>query len=183
VPLIVAGPDAFAAQHALVAVEGDVGAAVVDRVDVILLAQPPRLEARFQEGGDAVQLAFAVLWAVLAVDGMRCHQQLERHALQLANVRRVGANDHVLSYVLCARRRRFGTSLYLHQAQAAAGMGRDITYSAEVRYVDARIQRGEEQLLALFRLHGCPIDGEVYLLFSGHWSLSSRACARLAAAR
>ena len=62
-------------------------------------------------------------------------------------------------------------------------MRRDITYSAEVWYVDTRVQRGKEQLLALFRLHGGPVDGKVYRFFSGHVSLSSRVWARLAAAR
>ena len=74
-------PNTFAAEDTFVAVEGDVGMAVVDREITLLFAQLSRLEARLEKGGDAVQLAFAVLGAVLAVDCVRCHDQLEGHAL------------------------------------------------------------------------------------------------------
>jgi hypothetical protein len=124
-----------------------------------------------------------VLGAVFTVDCVRCHDQLERHALQLANARRIGAYDHALGQVLCASRRRFGMSLYLNKAQAASGMWCDIAYRAQVRYVDTRVKRGEEQLIALFRLYGTPVNSDVYRLFSGHGNLSSLAWARLAAVR
>jgi len=139
--ILLTGPDALAAHHALVGIIDEQRMTGIHRQQARHLPEPLQLEFEPFSGSYSLQLTVLVLGAIAAVQVMVGEQQLKRRPSQPHDRRGPGVHYHALRHHLGAGSDRAWPSFDLYKAETAAAKRQfGFPNGTEVGYVDIVIE-------------------------------------------